>query len=85
MAAAAAIALLALWGWRRGDSWVWWTLALAAAAGFVPALVVHGVIGYTDFWHLAPVYVGVVLTAVALVLSRPYLCARDEVSAKSTG
>ena len=29
---------------------------------------------YTDLSHLAPVYLGVALTAIALVLSRPYLC-----------
>ncbi len=78
MAAAAAITLLGAWGWRRGESWVWWSLALAAAAGFLPAVVVHGVIGYTDAVHLAPVFVGIGLTAVALALSRPYLCACPE-------
>ncbi|MCC8246555.1 hypothetical protein [Saccharothrix luteola] len=76
MSAAAAITLLAAWGWRRGEAWVWWSLALAAAAGFLPAVVVHGVIGYTDAGHLAPVFVGIGLTATALVLARPYLCAR---------
>jgi hypothetical protein len=30
-----------------------------------------------DLSHLAPVYVGVVLTAIALILSRPYLCDTD--------
>ncbi|WP_116050242.1 hypothetical protein [Amycolatopsis palatopharyngis] len=76
MAAAIAITLLALWGWRRGESWVWWSLALAAIAGFGPAIVVHGSIRYTDLGHLAPVYAGVGLTVAALVLARPYLCAR---------
>lgn len=76
MAAAVAIILLSAWGWRRGESWVWWSLAAAAVFGFLPALLVHGVIHYTDFLHLAPVFVGVVLTAVALTLARPYLCAR---------
>ncbi|WP_053717607.1 hypothetical protein [Saccharothrix sp. NRRL B-16348] len=76
MSAAAAITLLGAWGWRRGEAWVWWSLALAAAAGFLPAVVVHGVIGYTDAGHLAPVFVGIGLTAAALVLARPYLCAR---------
>ncbi|WP_412735512.1 hypothetical protein [Krasilnikovia sp. MM14-A1259] len=76
MAAALAVTLLSAWGWRRGAAWVWWSLALAAAAGFGPAVVVHFVIGYTDLVHLAPVYVGVVLTTVALVLARPFLCAR---------
>ncbi|HWO60830.1 MAG TPA: hypothetical protein VNO31_12440 [Umezawaea sp.] len=78
MAAAAAITLLSAWGWRRGESWVWWTLALAAVTGFLPAVVVHGSIRYTDVPHLAPVFVGIALTVTALVLSRPYLCARPE-------
>ncbi|WP_409061758.1 hypothetical protein [Streptomyces sp. SYP-A7185] len=35
----------------------------------------HGTIHYTDLIHLSPVYFGIVLTGVALFLSRPYLCA----------
>ncbi|AXX28986.1 hypothetical protein KCV87_12110 [Actinosynnema pretiosum subsp. pretiosum] len=84
MAAAAAITLLSAWGWRRGESWVWWTLAMAAVAGFAPALFVHGAIGYTAPCHLAPVVVGVGLTAVALALSRPYLCAHPEKPRRTT-
>ncbi len=76
MSAAVAITLLSAWGWRRGESWVWWSLALAAVFGFLPAVVVHGVIHYTDFGHLAPVFVGIACTVVALTLARPYLCAR---------
>jgi hypothetical protein len=78
MSAAAAITLLSAWGWRRGESWVWWSLALAAIAGFLPAVAVHGAIGYTDAVHLAPVFAGMGLTLTALVLARPYLCARPE-------
>ncbi|MFS8103273.1 hypothetical protein LFM09_39720 [Lentzea alba] len=76
MSAAVAITLLSAWGWRRGESWVWWSLALAAVFGFLPPVVVHGVIHYIDFGHLAPVFVGMGLTAAALTLARPYLCAR---------
>ncbi|MFF8103418.1 hypothetical protein ACF07S_27415 [Streptomyces sp. NPDC016640] len=76
MAAAVAILLLSAWGWRRGEAWVWWTLAAAAAAGFLPAVVVHGVIHYTDFVHLAPVHFGIATTTTGLLLARPYLCAR---------
>lgn len=76
MAAAAAITLLSAWGWRRGERWVWWSLGAAAVAGFLPAVAAHAAIGYLDFWHLAPVFVGMALTAAALTLSRPYLCAR---------
>ncbi|WP_123678239.1 hypothetical protein [Couchioplanes caeruleus] len=73
MSAAAAIVLLSAWGWRRGESWVWWSLALAAVTGFAPAVVVHMFIGYTSFEHLVPVYLGIALTAVALTLAHPYL------------
>jgi hypothetical protein len=77
VSAALAIVTLSAWGWRRGSAWVWWTLAGASAAGFVPAVVVHMVIGYTSGDHLAPVYLGIVFTVAALALSRPYLCARS--------
>jgi hypothetical protein len=76
MAAAVAITLLSAWGWRRGEAWVFWSLAAAAAAGFLPAVVVHGAIHYTDFIHLAPVYFGIATTGTGLLLARPYLCAR---------
>ncbi|WP_369217577.1 hypothetical protein [Streptomyces flavofungini] len=78
MSAAVAIVLLSAWGWRRGESWVFWSLATAAAAGFLPAVVVHGTIHYTDFVHLAPVYLGIALTGTGLALARPYLCARAD-------
>ncbi|GAB2869482.1 FAD-dependent monooxygenase [Streptomyces mayteni] len=77
MAAAVAITLLSAWGWRRGEPWVWWSLLLAAAAGFLPAVLVHGAIHYVDLRHLAPVYAGMAFTATGLALARPYLCARD--------
>ncbi|MGI5197360.1 hypothetical protein ACQEVY_27645 [Streptomyces sp. CA-288835] len=76
MSAAVAIVLLSAWGWRRGEAWVFWTLTAAAAAGFLPAVVVHSVIHYTDFVHLAPVYFGIAITGTGLLLARPYLCAK---------
>lgn len=75
MSAAVAITLLSAWGFRRGESWVWWSLTLAAASGFLPAVAAHGAMHYTSFGHLAPVYLGIGLTATALILARPYLCA----------
>jgi hypothetical protein len=76
MAAATAITLLTTWGWRQGESWVWWSLALAATAGFLPTVAIHGTIHYTDIGHLTPVLIGIALTLTALILARPYLCAR---------
>jgi hypothetical protein len=85
MAAATAITLLSMWGWRRGESWVWWSLAVAAVAGFLPAVGVHATIHYTDLGHLAPVYIGIGCTLTALILARPYLCARPEQVRESAG
>lgn len=74
ISAAVAIILLSTWGWRRGESWVWWTLFLSAVFGFGPTLAIHFEIHYTNLSHLAPVYLGTATTAVALILARPYLC-----------
>ncbi|WP_460368620.1 hypothetical protein, partial [Actinocorallia lasiicapitis] len=84
MSAAIAIMALSAWGWRRGDSWVWWSLAASAAAGFLPPLLAHTHIGYTDLPHLAPVYLGLLLTALALLLSHPYLCAPSRPTRRDT-
>ncbi|MFF3737146.1 hypothetical protein [Streptomyces sp. NPDC002566] len=82
MAAAVAIILLSAWGWRRGEAWVFWTLAVAAAAGFLPTVVVHVAIHYNDFIHLAPVYIGIAMTGTGLLLAHPYLCAKASARSK---
>lgn len=69
----AAILLLALWGWRQGESWVWWTLLAAAFAGSASALIIHFFIHYTAFLHLLPVYFGTVVILLGLGLARSYL------------
>lgn len=70
-----AVLLISMWGWRRGERWVWWCLLIGCAVGTIPVLTVHFAIGYTHFEHLLPVYVLVVATVVALTLARPYLLA----------
>ena len=81
-----AILLISMWGWRRGQRWVWWCLLLGCAIGTGPVLAVHFAIGYTNFGHLLPVYLLVIATVTALVLSRDYLTARDdEVSTSVAG
>lgn len=70
------VLLISLWGWRRGERWVWWCLLIGCTAGTAPAVAIHFSIGYTTFEHLLPVYVLIVTTALALVLSKPYLTAR---------
>ncbi|OBA78286.1 hypothetical protein A9W99_24510 [Mycobacterium sp. 1164966.3] len=68
-----AVLLISMWGWRRGQRWVWWCLLLGCAFGTIPVLVVHFAVGYTHFEHLLPVYVLVAAAVTALVVSREYL------------
>jgi hypothetical protein len=72
MSAAAAVGLLATWGWRRGEGWVWWSLLISGTIGLGASLAIHIEVGYVNFWHLAPMYAAVTATAVALALSRKF-------------
>jgi hypothetical protein len=67
----------ALWGYRRGEFWLWWTLLLASLPGFLATLAVHFAVGYTNLYHLTPTFLGVVLFTFGLALSYPYLRGRD--------
>lgn len=71
-----AVLLISMWGWRRGQRWVWWSLLFGCACGTAPALSIHFAIGYTHFDHLLPVYVLVIATTIALALSKGYLTAQ---------
>ena len=68
---------VALWGFRRGERWVWWTLLLAGIPGYAFAIGVHFVVGYENLWHLTPAFAGLAVFVVAQVLSYPYLAAPD--------
>jgi len=69
-----AVLLPALWGWREGTAWLWWALLIAGTTGYVAAITVHLVVGYTNHWHLAPATAGAAALLLGLALSRPYLC-----------
>ncbi|MGH3725239.1 MAG: hypothetical protein ACRDUS_14110 [Mycobacterium sp.] len=84
MGAGLAVLLISLWGWRRGERWVWWSLLTGCAFGTVPVLAVHFSIGYTHFEHLLPVYVLVAVVVVALALSRAYLTAPPDQSPRTS-
>jgi hypothetical protein len=75
-----AVLLPALWGYRQGARWLWWTLLAGGTAGYAAAIGVHLAVGYTNLWHLAPAFAGAALLAAGLVLSFPYLC-RDAATA----
>ena len=69
------IMLLALWGFRRGARWVWWTLAGAGVSEFLATITVHLAVGYTNLWHLTPTMLAALPYALGLTLSYPYLSA----------
>lgn len=66
----------ALWGFRRGAAWLWWTFVAAGSTGYLVTIAVHHAVGYVDAWHLAPAYGGLVALWLAAAASRAFLCGR---------
>ena len=64
------ILLTALWGFRPGERWLWWTLLLAGLPGYAAAIGVHYAVGYESAFHLAPAFVGLAIFVAALAPSR---------------
>ena len=58
-----------LWGIRPGARWLWWTLLLAGIPGLLGAIGVHYTVGYTDFLHLSPVWLALILYLIGLALT----------------
>lgn len=76
------VALLpALWGYRRGSTWLWWTLLFGGSVAYIAAIAVHFAVGYLNFHHLLPAFGGLALLLLGLLLSYPFLCcnSRDPV------
>ncbi|MEO8608634.1 MAG: hypothetical protein ABI690_12165 [Chloroflexota bacterium] len=69
----AAVMLLALWGFRQGERWVWWTLALGGLPGFIAGIGIHISVGYLDLWHLFPALLAGLLFVLGLIFTFPYL------------
>ncbi|MFC6334171.1 dihydroorotate dehydrogenase [Paenibacillus septentrionalis] len=67
------VLMISLWGFRKGERWVWNSLAVGALPAFIAGIGTHFYIGYTTFIHLLPVYVLVVLYVLGLALSYSYL------------
>jgi hypothetical protein len=47
---------------------LWLAVCAACSAGFFPAIGVHPVIGYIDFSHLAPAYLGAIMFTIGITL-----------------
>jgi hypothetical protein len=66
-----------LWGFRRGEAWLWWTMFVAGIPAYLCAIGVHYAVGYHNWFHLAPAFAGLALFLGAMALSYPYLCGAD--------
>ena len=71
-----ALLLLSLWGLRRGERWVWWTLLSAGLIGFGGGVYAHLAVGYLELGHLLPLVVSAVVFVAAQCLTAPFLLTR---------
>ena len=70
--------LPALWGFRSGSRWLWWSLLIAGVIAYAAAIGVHYAVGYLSVKHLLPAFGGLVVMLVGLMLSYPFLCRRND-------
>ena len=68
--------LPALWGYRKGSSWLWWTTLVAGVFAYTAGIGVHFAVGYLSVKHLLPAFGGLVLMLVGLALSYPFMCGK---------
>jgi hypothetical protein len=78
IACGVATLLPALWGFRRGQAWLWWALMLAGNAAYGATILVHWLVGYDSLKHLIPAYGGLALLWIGGLASYRFLAGRDE-------
>jgi dihydroorotate dehydrogenase len=73
------IAVMALvWrGTRPGDKGLWWALLASGLVGFMSAIGIHPIVGYTSFTHLAPAYAGAWMFLTGMWLLYKPMCRVD--------
>lgn len=71
--------LPALWGYRRGSAWLWWSLLVAGGIAYAAAIAVHYAVGYLSLKHFLPALGGLALLLIGLMLSYPFLCRKPRV------
>ncbi|WP_342342299.1 hypothetical protein [Neobacillus novalis] len=70
------VLMLALWGMREGERWIWWTFTIGAIPAFLSGIITHFIIGYTDFVHLLPAYISAGLYIIGVICTAPFLLKR---------
>jgi len=73
LASGLALLLTALWGFRPGERWLWWTLLGAGVPAYAAAIGVHYAVGYESTFHLAPAFAGLTLFGVSMAAAYPSL------------
>lgn len=71
------VLMLALWGIREGERWVWRTFAIGAIPAFLSGIATHFFIAYTDFIHLLPAYFAFILYVIGVISTAPLLLKRN--------
>jgi hypothetical protein len=84
IACGACVLLASLWGFRRGQGWLWWALMTAGATAYVATILVHWHVGYTSLKHLLPAFGGLGLLLAGGFLSRGHLCRLRQTSSNGT-
>ena len=78
IACGVATLLPAIWGFRRGQFWLWWALMLAGNVAYVPTILVHWIVGYDSLHHLLPAYGGLAWLWAGGLASYSYLAGTDQ-------
>lgn len=68
------VLLAAMWGWQRGQRWLWYSLATAGTLAYGLTVAIHWNVGYTSLKHLLPAYGGLAALWLGLALSREWMC-----------
>jgi len=74
------VLLTALWGFERGRRWLWWLYLVSGFPPYIITLWIHFKIGYEDFIHLLPVYIGMGILILGLILSFQFLLHKERLS-----
>jgi hypothetical protein len=65
-----------VWFGRASRS-LWEAVSLAGSVGFLIAIAVHPLIGYTEISHLAPAYVGAFMFSAGIALCHKRMCKEE--------
>jgi dihydroorotate dehydrogenase len=82
LASGVAMLLPVLWNYERGAAWLWRAMAGLGLPAYGAALGVHLWVGYDDWRHAVPAWLGLGLWAGGLGLSRPYLLKRGNAASR---